>query len=106
MLYTLSQWWPLIPVAIFAWYWLTAVKVKELAFQAAARRCNMENVQLLDDSIALKGIEFQRAGNGNMGLRREFAFEFTSTGNHRYQGWVIMQGSRNVSVELPPHRLQ
>lgn len=106
MMYTLSQWWPLFPLAIFAWYWLTAVKVKELAFQAAARRCNMEGVQLLDQSIALQGIKLQRGTNGNMGLRREFAFEFTSTGNHRYQGWVVMQGSRNVSVELPPHRLQ
>lgn len=105
MLYNLSQWWPLLLLACFAGYWWQAVRVKELAFSAAARRCKTEDVQLLDDSIALKTMGFKRSDGGPMGFERQYAFEFTSTGDQRYQGWVVMRGQRLVSVELPPHRL-
>ncbi|MCV6624930.1 MAG: DUF3301 domain-containing protein [Cellvibrionaceae bacterium] len=106
MLYQLGQWWPLLILVLGGLYTWGAVRVKELAYQAAARRCQLEDVQLLDQSIALKSLKLRRGPSGSLGLQRQFAFEFTSTGTQRYQGWVIMQGQRCLSVELPPHRLQ
>lgn len=105
MLYTLSQWGWLLPLAGFAWYWQTAVRVKEVAYQAVARRCEQEGVQLLDGSISLGSLKVGRGDRGSISLLREYSFEFTSTGDQRYKGWVFTRGARILSVDLPPHRL-
>lgn len=105
-MYNLQEalWW-LVPIISLIWYWQAAVKAKELAIGAAQRRCKEEDIQMLDDSMALESLRFKRGGKGSMGLWRRYQFEFSSTGNQRYGAWVVIHSGRVVSLELPPHRI-
>ncbi len=41
-----------------------------------------------------------------MRLRRVFLFEFSSTGNERYNGMCIMLGRRVESIQMEPYRFE
>jgi hypothetical protein len=62
-------------------------------------------VQLLDDSVVLRGFWLQRDPRGALRVRRSYLFEFTSTGNERYHGCTVMLGRRVETIQLAPHRL-
>lgn len=92
-------------VAAFAiWYWWRAKAIKDFVLQAARRYCKTMDVMLLDDAIYLRGIWFKRDDKGQIRVWRRFLFDFTSTGEERYSGRVIMLGPRILHMELDPHR--
>jgi hypothetical protein len=62
------------------------------------------DVMLLDDAVYLRGLWFKRDDNGSLRVWRRFMFDFTVTGEERYQGRIIMLGPRIVHSELEPHR--
>ncbi len=92
----------LIAAAVF---WWRGYAVKELALQVTKAHCKAVDVQLLDDSVALRGFWIRRDAAGNLCIRRSFLFEFTTTGEQRYHGCTVMLGQRVESVQLAPHRL-
>ena len=87
-------------------YWLSAQKAKEIAFEAAMDHCLAMEVQMLDGYVALNGIRLKRDKTGKMLLRRLFLFEFSSTGNERYNGTVLMLGRRVESIYMEPYRIE
>ena len=87
-------------------YWFNAQKTKEIALAAARSHCRAMEVQMLDDYVALNTLRLSRAKSGNMQLRRAFLFEFSSTGNERYNGTVIMQGRQIESITMEPYRIE
>lgn len=99
-----SAFW-LFFVVIIVYYGWTAFKAKEIAFAAAKRYCDERDVQILDQSVFLRRFWFKRNARGALSLWRVYYFEFTSTGEDRYQGRVIVLGSRVSAVELEPHRI-
>lgn len=92
-------------VFLGAWYWLQARERKELALKAAARHCDELALKLLDDSVVLQSLRLQRNAAGRSCLVRHYRFDFTSTGEERYQGELILAGKQVVSIKLPPHRV-
>ncbi|MCR8924068.1 DUF3301 domain-containing protein [Dasania sp. GY-MA-18] len=86
-------------------YWWRAQGVKQQAFAAVKKHCKEMDVQLLDEGVALRGFWCKRDEQGRLKLWRSFVFEFSSTGNERYQGRVIMLGQEIEKIELQPHRL-
>ncbi len=62
------------------------------------------NVQLLDDYVALNALWLKRDERGWVKPWRSYMFEFTSTGNDRYNGKIVLLGQRVLSVQLQPHR--
>jgi Protein of unknown function (DUF3301) len=86
-------------------FWWQGYAVKELALKATKAHCAAVGVQLLDESVALRGFWIRRDTSGNLCLRRSFLFEFTTTGEQRYHGCTLMLGRRLESVQLAPHRL-
>ena len=87
-------------------YWFNAQKTKEIALAAAQGHCRAIEVQMLDDYVALNTIRLSKAKSGNMQLRRVFLFEFSSTGNERYNGTVVMQGRLVESIIMEPYRIE
>jgi hypothetical protein len=87
-------------------YWFNAQKAKEIALAAARDHCLTMEVQMLDDYVALIGIRLNRDNIGKIQLRRSFLFEFSSTGNERYNGTVLMQGCRVESIVMDPYRIE
>lgn len=85
-------------------YWCNGQKVKEIALKAVKAHCLSLDVQMLDEYVALNSIRLKREQAGEMRLQRTFLFEFSSTGNERYNGVCIMLGRRVESIQMEPYR--
>ncbi|MDI1276240.1 DUF3301 domain-containing protein [Methylobacter sp.] len=85
-------------------YWFNGQQVKEIALKAVRANCLNLEVQMLDEYVALNSIRLKRDQAGKMRVRRIFLFEFSSTGNERYNGVCIMLGRRVESIQMEPYR--
>ncbi len=85
-------------------YWFNGQRIKEIAFQAVRAHCLSQDVQMLDEYVALNRIRLRRDQSGKIRLQRTFLFEFSSTGNERYNGVCIMLGQRAESIQMEPYR--
>lgn len=85
-------------------YWVNAQQAKEIALKAVKAHCLNLDVQMLDEYVALNGIRLNRAQSGKIRLRRTFLFEFSSTGNERYNGVCIMLGRQVQAIQMEPYR--
>lgn len=92
-------------ICLGMFYWWKAQQVKEVAFRAANKTCKEMGLQLLDQSIGLRALWLKRDHDGQLKLWRRYQFEFSSTGDDRYTGRVIVLGRRITSVDLEPHRI-
>jgi hypothetical protein len=86
-------------------YWFNGQQVKEQALKAVRAHCLSLDVQMLDEYVALNSIRLKRDRTGKMRLRRVFSFEFSSTGNERYNGVCIMLGRGVESIQMEPYRI-
>jgi hypothetical protein len=86
----------------FAWL---SVQAREYAYFLALKHCRQYDLQLLEQSVAFKALWLKRDATGKMRFWRSYKFEFSSTGDERYHGLVIMLGRRLERVELEPYRL-
>lgn len=88
------------------WFWWDSLMASEKAGKLASQACNDAQVQLLDQTVALKKIWFKRKPNGHLGLLRYYAFEFSSTGVERRKGLVVLLGrvQQYFSMDLPESR--
>ncbi|MHB8534155.1 MAG: DUF3301 domain-containing protein [Sulfuricaulis sp.] len=94
----------LLIMAAAAGYWLQAMGSKERARAAARTACERDQVQFLDDTVALVKLRLRRNERGRIVFYREFRFEFTSDGAYRYPGTVTLMGARVVQCSLGPYR--
>jgi len=85
-------------------YWFNGQRVKEVALKAVRANCLNLEVQMLDEYVALNSIRLKRDQAGKMRVRRIFLFEFSSTGNERYNGVCIMLGLQVESIQMEPYR--
>ncbi len=97
-----SLFWLTLVAGIVSFWWQSD-RIKSLAMQRVYHHCRNQNLQLLDQTMVLKGIGLQRDESGSLRLRRRYTFEFTSTGEMRHQGWIILLGNSIVSLELEPY---
>lgn len=85
-------------------YWFNGQLAKEAALKAVAENCLKLEVQMLDEYVALSRIRVTRDQAGKIRLQRTFLFEFSSTGNERYNGMCITLGRRVESIRMEPYR--
>lgn len=90
---------------VFYLYWSSAQRVKEIAFQGTRSYCQKMEIQMLDGYVALNKLRLKRDGRGKIRVWRSFDFEFTSTGEERYNGQITLLGQRILSIQLDPHRI-
>lgn len=89
----------------FLWLWWNAQGVKQIALAATRSYCQKADVQLLDDGLVLRGFWLKRDDKGRVRLWRSYDFEFSSTGEERYSGRIIMLGRTVESIRMEPYRL-
>ena len=94
----------IIVIGFAVWVFRRQLALAELAFLYAQAFCQKNDVQLLDQSIAMAGIKFKKLTRGGFGLEREYHFEFTSTGEQRYTGRIFMIGQTIVKVNMDAFR--
>ena len=92
-------------VGLFVWYVLASREIKERAVRAAFKHCESLSLRLLDQTVVLARIRIGRAGAGSIKFVRDYKFDFSSTGNDRYEGRIRMVGARVDSIHLEPHRV-
>jgi hypothetical protein len=92
-------------ILIGLWYWSSAKIVQELAYQAVKQHCQSLRLLMLDDYVAFHSIFIQRDDHGRLRLLRSYRFEFSSTGNERYNGTIILSGRQFCKIQLEPYRI-
>ncbi len=86
-------------------YWWQSGEFKSRALTLALQHCQQLNLQLLDQSMVIRGYRPTRREDGRWLFRRTYQFEFTSTGQQRYRGYLILLGYRLVSIELEAYQI-
>ena len=89
-------------VGLAIYYWWRSQQIKEKAYQKVLTECYRADVELLDGSIALIKQGPAKDLSGRLRWFRTYQFEFTSTREYRYQGWVKMAGFYVVDFYMPP----
>lgn len=86
------------------WYWLDGIRTKEIAVSIGSRICNNHDVYFLDQTVALSKVRLRRNSAGHIVIYREFHFEFTSDGEHRYRGSICLLGKQLMKTDLGIYR--
>ncbi len=91
--------------AAFVSFWWQGDRIKTIALSHVYRHCKEQNLQLLDQTMVLKGVWPARDDEGSLRLRRRYGFEFTSTGELRSEGTVELFGAKLQKLHLDPYML-
>jgi hypothetical protein len=95
----------ILVLAAYAVYTFQALRVRELALQAARRSCDREGVQLLDQTVSMQRLSLSRDATGSWRVWRQYRFEYTVDGAERERGHVIMLGNRMQALVMAEHTL-
>ncbi|TBW12247.1 DUF3301 domain-containing protein [Azotobacter chroococcum subsp. isscasi] len=92
----------LLLAGIGAWLWHTH-GLRERALAAVRQHCAKTDVELLDDNVALRSFGLHPDARGRQRMARIYDFEFTVTGEQRYNGSIVMFGRHVARIELGAH---
>jgi hypothetical protein len=87
-------------LAGLAWLWHASLRARERANLAAAETCQRSGLQLLDGTVAFRGLRPARSASGRLALRRTYVFDYSQDGVTRRQGFVILLGTALESIGL------
>jgi hypothetical protein len=76
---------------VIGWFWLDALRAREMAIGIAKRACKARGLQLLDQTVALQRIRPRWTGTGVRFLRI-YRFEISSAGVDRYVARLALLG--------------
>jgi len=87
-------------LAVVAWFWLNAIRAKEIAMQASAVACQEIQAQFLDQTASLKKLRFIRSAQGRLGIQRIYSFDFSRDRETRQKGHVSLAGQTITHIFL------
>ena len=87
------------------WYWFRARELKDHILKYAAKHCDDLSLKLLDESVVLKELKPSKSPKGGLAIKRRYLFDFTSTGEDRYQGEIVVIGRHIEHIKLDTHRV-
>jgi len=87
----------LLLLGVVAWFWLDSMRSREIATHTCKAVCRRDQYQFLDETVSLQNMGIARDTRGTLRIRRSYRFEYTTSGERRYQGMVVMLGS-NLQV--------
>jgi hypothetical protein len=80
--------------------WLKLARGREQATQEARAQCRQHGLQLLDESVGLRGVRLLRQ-HGQLLLERCYTFEVSIDGNDREPGKLWLIGHTLSGISLP-----
>lgn len=95
----------LVLAGLLALYWWQSGLYKGRARDLATAHCSQLGLQLLDQSMVIIGFWPARGAAGQLVFRRTYQFEFSSIGDQRYQGKLVLLGTALKSIELETYRM-
>lgn len=89
----------LLLLLLVGWFWLDALRARELALALVRRSCDRHGLQMLDQAVELSrlGLRWTRDG---VRLRRVYRFEFSDGGVERQTGSLVLVGLRLEILSL------
>jgi hypothetical protein len=90
----------LLAVAAGAWFWNDSLRSREQMLATCARLCRELRVQFLDQTVSLINLRLGRSAAGWPEFTRVYLFEFSGTGQDRWQGRATLAGRRVLSVQF------
>ncbi|WP_049621746.1 DUF3301 domain-containing protein [Frateuria defendens] len=90
----------LLALAVIGALWLSLSRARERALAEARRQCRRHGLQLLDETIGLRGLRLRRL-DGRLTLERCYGFEVSLNGDDRQAGRLWMVGERTSGLSLP-----
>jgi hypothetical protein len=87
----------LVTGAIVVWWQL--MQGRQKARKAAGHVCSNHDLQLLDDTVSLSSITWNR-DNSNPRILVNYSFEFATNGAKRRSGMATMSSSSSLTVTL------
>ncbi len=90
----------ILAMAGFAAFWRDTLGARDLANVAARETCAANGAALLDGTVAFQGLRVVRGRSGSPALERTYAFDYSTDGVNRRQGFVIVSGGRVESIGL------
>ena len=79
-------------------YFLSSIRVRELAIQAVKKASENDDYQLLDQSVHIQRLSLSRDSQGRWRIWRQYRFDYSLDGTQRRQGHVIMLGKELQAV--------
>lgn len=79
-------------------YFLSAIRVRELAIQAVHSAASSGDFQLLDQTVHIHRVSLSRDARGRWRVWRQYRFDYSLDGVERRQGYVTMLGKQRVSL--------
>ena len=96
----IETWVPLLLFGSALALWMNALRARERAVGIVRRLCERADVQLLDQSVALRRFRFTRL-DGRLALLRRYGFEVSVDGHDRHRGHVDIKGNVAEHWSLP-----
>jgi hypothetical protein len=82
------------------WFWSDSLKARERMLETCARLCRDSRLQFLDETVTLASLRLGRSDTGWPQFTRLYLFEFSGTGQDRWQGRATLAGQRVLSVQF------
>ncbi len=82
-------------------FWYAGRGAAEIATRVGQAACSRAGVQWLDQSVHLVTMRLARGNDGWLGLERHFGFEYSTGGDDRRAGRIVLHGRRLRSVVGP-----
>jgi hypothetical protein len=76
---------------LLGWFWLDSLRAREIALGICRAACEARNLQLLDQTVALRRLGLSWRAEG-IRLRRVYRFDFSEEGVGRHSGYVVLRG--------------
>jgi hypothetical protein len=89
----------LAALGLLVWFWISTLQAREQAVDIARRSCERNQVQFLDQSVALESLKPGRYPTGNMTWKRIYGFDYSQEGVERQHGRVFMLGNRLEQIQ-------
>lgn len=90
----------LAALGLLVWFWISTLQAREQAVDIARRSCERNQVQFLDQSVALESLKPGRYPTGNMTWKRIYGFDYSQEGVERQHGRVFMLGNRLEQIQM------
>lgn len=82
------------------WFWSDSLRARERMLETCARLCRDLSLQFLDETVTLVSLKLGRSEAGWPQFTRAYQFEFSGTGQDRWQGRATLAGQRVLSVQF------
>lgn len=92
----------LMLLAAAVWLWMDSLRARETGIRAAREACSEEGLQLLDETVVIRSLRPARDDEGQLKLRRVYAFEYSDNGDNRRSGSVTMLGQQVEYLHVRP----